>query len=244
MGFKPRMAVSRAGRRLCFVVIIINPAPGLEMLITGIGQTLQHGFRTLGRVQRHVGINRAGTLAIAGNTGCYTICIGLACALWDGTASLLLCAAVGRGFGSLALTTAFFAAWAILTLQRTPKLVDICIGIPFTRSTNATGIAARVSHAVLEVLAFVAVAVALVVKISAAMTVVVARSAAVSVSVTAASTPTAEPVLIPAIVIELVLVAIITLIVSCLEARVKRAIITIAHARSAWMIVIILADIP
>jgi hypothetical protein len=40
--------------------------------------------------------------------------------------------------------------------------------------------------------------------------------------------------------------AIITLIVSCgLEARVKGAIITtIAHARSIWMIEIILADIP
>jgi hypothetical protein len=78
-----------------------------------------------------------------------------------------------------------------------------------------------------------------------AVPVLLVATAAKSVSITTASTPTAEPVLIPAIVIKLVLVAIITLIdESCLEARVKRAKITIAHARSAWMIVIILADIP
>jgi hypothetical protein len=117
----------------------------------------------------------------------------------------------------------------------TPKLVDGGVGI-----RGRIFAALVVALAVLILLGLVA----LVIPVAVPAVAVLVAAAAVPVSVTTASTPTAEPVLIPAIVIELVLVAIITLIVSCLEARVKRAIITIAHARSAWMIVIILADIP
>jgi hypothetical protein len=121
-----------------------------------------------------------------------------------------------------------------ITAERTPKLVDIGIRVRFTAASLMVALAVLVWLPV----------VALVIPVTAAAVSVLVASAPVSVPVTTASSPTAEPVLIPAIVIELVLVAIITLIVSCLEARVKRAIITIAHARSAWMIVIILAGIP
>jgi hypothetical protein len=87
--------------------------------------------------------------------------------------------------------------------------------------------------------------------VSVLVLVVAAPASIVAVAVAPATAPTTEAtatvlVLVLAKVIELIRMAIITLIESCvLEARVIGAkITTIAHARSIWMIEIILADIP
>jgi len=147
---------------------------------------------------------------------------------------LLICSLFGTFTVTLSLLAPGFMGR--VTTDGTSKFVNVSVRICLAAGHLVIALAALV---------LLVCAVALLIPVPAAAAVsVLVRSAAVPVPVTTASTPTAEPKLVPTIVIELVLVAIITLIESCLEARVKRAIITIAHARSAWMIVIILADIP
>jgi hypothetical protein len=196
-------------------LVIIYPASSLEMFVARVGESTQHGFRALGRVQGHVRVRRWEAL----------------CAF-----TTLVWPLVRGARGTFPSSLSFLAVSFLpgITAERTPKLVDIGIRVRFAAASLMVALAVLVWLPV----------VALVIPVTAAAVSVLVASAPVSVPVTTASSPTAEPVLIPTIVIELVLVAIITLIVSCLEARVKRAIITIAHARSAWMIVIILAGIP
>lgn len=203
-----------AGRRRRLVAI--NPASSLEMDIARVREALHHGFRALGCVQRNVGDGRWRRVRPA-----YSALV-----LPQGSRV--------RGAFPVALrllTTSFLPG---VIAEGASKLVDIGIGVCFSAALIIA----------LDALIRLLCLVVLVIPVAASVSLLVAPTA-VPVSVPTASTPTAEPVLvIPAIVIELVLVAIITLIESCLETRVKRAIITIAHARSAWMIVIILADIP
>jgi hypothetical protein len=203
--------------------VVINPASGLQVFIAGIWETLQHGFWPLGRVDGDVRVN-----------------------LWRHALTVvatvdLLILGVRAALPLLGIVSRFilplFAPCDLhfVAAELTPKLVDLGTGGFFA------GSACRIIALAVQVLLSL---VALVIVVAATAVSLLVAATAIPVPVTTASTPTAEPVLIPAIVIELVLVAIITLIESCLEARVKRAIITIAHARSAWMIVIILADIP
>jgi hypothetical protein len=195
------------------------------MFITRVRETLHHSFGALGCVYRNVRVPlRNNTLSAFSDL------------TW--VLDRVLQGAFPFAWGWLAAS--FLRSLVIAAFP--PKLVDIGIRVCLSAGLVAGG----TGHLViaLAVLILLLSFVTLVIPVAACAVSLLIAPATVPISVTTASTPTAEPVLIPAIVIELVLVAIITLIVSCLEARVKRAIITIAHARSAWMIEIILADIP
>jgi hypothetical protein len=133
---------------------------------------------------------------------------------------------------------------SVLTIARPQlptKFINITTSIPISRFVARVSRTIRALAVQAGLVLLACVFLVLVVATVAISLVVAAAARSVHIPSTPAPASPAVPVLVLAVIIGL---AKVTLIVSCLEARAKGAIITISHARSIWRIVIILADIP